>query len=110
MDQVSSVNIACGWHAGDAETMWRAVRDATRRGVALGAHPGFPDREHFGRKTMQRAPERVYQDVLYQVGALEAMTRAAGTRLRGCATSSRTARCTTRRRGIRRWPTPSPAR
>ncbi|PTU65547.1 LamB/YcsF family protein [Chromobacterium sp. Panama] len=82
MDQVSSVNIACGWHAGDAEQMWLAVQAAARRGVALGAHPGFPDREHFGRRTMQRAPERVYQDVLYQVGALAAMAKAAGTRLR----------------------------
>lgn len=82
MDQVSSVNIACGWHAGDAETMWQAVRAAALRGVALGAHPSFPDREHFGRRPMQRAPEQVYQDVLYQVGALAGMARAAGTRLR----------------------------
>ncbi|MCD5364696.1 LamB/YcsF family protein, partial [Chromobacterium aquaticum] len=70
MDYVSSVNIACGWHAGDAETMWLALQAAALRGVAAGAHPGFPDRENFGRRPLARAPERVYQDMLYQLGAL----------------------------------------
>ncbi|WP_374421131.1 5-oxoprolinase subunit PxpA [Chromobacterium sp.] len=82
MDYVSSVNIACGWHAGDAETMWLALQAAARRGVAAGAHPGFPDRENFGRRPLARAPERVYQDMLYQLGALAGLARAAGVALR----------------------------
>ena len=52
---VSSANIACGWHAGDARTMRDTARAALAHGVALGAHPSFPDRAHFGRRAMQRA-------------------------------------------------------
>ena len=81
MDYVSSVNIACGWHAGDAETMWLALQAAARRGVAAGAHPGFPDRKTSAAGRW-RAPERVYQDMLYQLGALAGLARAAGVALR----------------------------
>ena len=49
---VSSANIACGWHAGDARTMRQCVRWTIDKGVAIGAHPSFPDRENFGRSTM----------------------------------------------------------
>ncbi|KJW97016.1 LamB/YcsF family protein [Enterobacter roggenkampii] len=76
MTLVSSVNIACGFHAGDAQTMLESVRHAIKNGVAIGAHPSFPDRENFGRTAMALPPETVYAQVLYQIGALEAMVRA----------------------------------
>ena len=72
---VSSANIACGWHAGDARTMRDTARAALAHGVALGAHPSFPDRAHFGRRAMQRAPAQVYQDMLDQIGALDEIVR-----------------------------------
>ncbi len=75
---VSSVNIACGFHAGDAQIMLTSVREALKRGVAVGAHPGFPDRENFGRTAMTLSPETVYAQTLYQIGALAAITRAEG--------------------------------
>lgn len=75
---ISSANIACGWHAGDAATMLQTVRWAIARGVAIGAHPSYPDRENFGRTEMQRDPELVYADMLYQIGALDAIVRAQG--------------------------------
>lgn len=75
---VSSANIACGWHAGDAATMLQTVKWALANEVSIGAHPSFPDRENFGRTEMQRDPEAVYADVLYQIGALDAMVRAQG--------------------------------
>ncbi|SOY41523.1 5-oxoprolinase subunit PxpA [Cupriavidus taiwanensis] len=78
---ISSANIACGWHAGDAATMVQTVQWALARGVAIGAHPSYPDRENFGRTEMQRDPEHVYADVLYQIGALDAIVRAQGGKL-----------------------------
>ncbi|WP_145531620.1 5-oxoprolinase subunit PxpA [Yersinia kristensenii] len=75
---VSSANIACGFHAGDAQTMRQSVRWAMEYGVAIGAHPGFPDRENFGRTAMQLPPETVYAQVLYQLGALAAIVKAEG--------------------------------
>lgn len=78
---VSSANIACGFHAGDAGTMLQSVRLALAAGVAIGAHPSFPDRENFGRSAMQLPPETVYAQMLYQVGALQAMVRSEGGRL-----------------------------
>ncbi|CAG2149661.1 5-oxoprolinase subunit PxpA [Cupriavidus numazuensis] len=78
---ISSANVACGWHAGDAATMLRTVKWAIEKGVAIGAHPSFPDRENFGRTEMQRDPEAVYADVLYQIGALASMVRALGGQL-----------------------------
>lgn len=76
MTLVSSVSIACGFHAGDASTMLTSVRNAVKNGVAIGAHPSFPDRENFGRTAMDLPPETVYAQVLYQIGALEAIVRA----------------------------------
>ncbi|MBT1714090.1 5-oxoprolinase subunit PxpA [Enterobacter dykesii] len=76
MTLVTSVNIACGFHAGDAQTMLESVRNAIKNGVAIGAHPSFPDRENFGRTAMDLPPETVYAQVLYQIGALDAMVRA----------------------------------
>ncbi len=75
---VSSANIACGWHAGDAMTMRQCVRWAIDKGVAIGAHPSFPDRENFGRSEMNLPPEDVVAGVLYQVGALAAIVKAEG--------------------------------
>lgn len=78
---VTSANIACGWHAGDARLMQATVRAALARGVAIGAHPSFPDRANFGRSEMQRPPDQVKADVIDQVGALAALVRAEGGRL-----------------------------
>lgn len=78
---VSSANIACGWHAGDARLMQATVAAALRHGVAIGAHPSYPDRENFGRSEMQLAPDAVRADLIYQIGALDALVRAAGGRL-----------------------------
>jgi UPF0271 protein len=79
---VSSANIACGFHAGDAQTMRESVRGALQNGVAIGAHPSFPDRENFGRTAMNLPPETVYAQMLYQIGALAAIARAEGGQLR----------------------------
>lgn len=76
MTLVTSVNIACGFHAGNAQTMLESVRNAIKNGVAIGAHPSFPDRDNFGRTAMDLPPATVYAQVLYQIGALEAMVRA----------------------------------
>jgi 5-oxoprolinase (ATP-hydrolysing) subunit A len=78
---VSSANIACGWHAGDARLMQATVTAALARGVAIGAHPSYPDRENFGRSEMQLKPAEVRADLIYQIGALDALVRAAGGRL-----------------------------
>lgn len=81
MTLVTSASIACGFHAGDAPTALAALRLAAQHGVRAGAHPAFPDREHFGRIEMDRGPEDVYADCVYQVGALSALARCAGTTL-----------------------------
>jgi UPF0271 protein len=78
---VSSANIACGWHAGDANTMRQSVRWALDNQVAIGAHPSFPDRENFGRSTMQLPPQEIISGMLYQLGALGAIVKAEGGRL-----------------------------
>jgi UPF0271 protein len=79
---VTSANIACGAHAGDETTMEATVRAAMRHGVAIGAHPSYPDREHFGRAVMARTPEEVFGDVTAQICALDAVARAQHARLR----------------------------
>lgn len=81
-DVVSSANIACGFHAGDPHTMRAAVDACVKRGVAIGAHPGLPDRLGFGRRAMEISPREAGDFVLYQVGALSGFARAAGGRLR----------------------------
>ncbi len=75
---VSSVNVACGFHAGDPSTIRATVRLAARHGVAVGAHPSYPDRAGFGRTPMDRAPGLVQDDVVYQVAALRAFCAAEG--------------------------------
>lgn len=78
---VSSVNIACGFHAGDPSVMKRTVKLALANGVAIGAHPGLPDLSGFGRRPMAVSPEEVFDMVLYQIGALGAFVQAEGANL-----------------------------
>lgn len=78
---VSSVNVACGFHAGDPATIRATVRLAARHGVAVGAHPSYPDRENFGRTPLARDPALVRDDVLYQVAAVRAFCAAEGVAL-----------------------------
>jgi UPF0271 protein len=78
LEYVSSINVACGWHAGSAAEMLSLVRAARSRGVAIGAHPSFPDRANFGRREMNLPLSAVRAGVLYQVGALEGIVRAEG--------------------------------
>lgn len=75
MPYISSANIACGFHAGDPMWMRRTVSLAEQAGVAIGAHPSFPDLLGFGRREMKATPEEVKNYVIYQVGALQAFTR-----------------------------------
>jgi UPF0271 protein len=79
---VTSANVACGFHAGDAVLMRRTVVEASKRGVAVGAHPGYPDLQGFGRRDLAATPKEVTAYVIAQVGALGAFCLAAGTRLR----------------------------
>lgn len=79
---ITSANIACGWHAGDPLVMRATVRAAARKGVALGAHPGYPDLQGFGRRELRLTPEEVYSFTLYQLGAIAAFARAEGAPLR----------------------------
>ena len=78
---ISSVNLACGFHAGDPHTMHQLVEAALENQLAIGAHPSFPDRENFGRTNLQLSPDRVYDFVLYQVGALQAFLQVYHARL-----------------------------
>jgi UPF0271 protein len=78
---ISSANVACGFHAGDPAVMRRTVRLARDAGVAIGAHPGFPDLVGFGRREMRASPREVEDMVVYQIGALMAIARAEGARV-----------------------------
>ncbi|SEM28505.1 UPF0271 protein [bacterium A37T11] len=82
LDIVTSASIACGFHAGDPQIMQQTVQLALNKGVAIGAHPGLPDLQGFGRREMHVSPREVYQITLYQIGALHAFVKAAGGRLR----------------------------
>ena len=81
MKHVSSVNIACGFHAGDATTIRKTVELAVENGVTIGAHPGYPDLQGFGRRNMSMSPEEICDLVLYQIAALKGICEAHGTRL-----------------------------
>jgi UPF0271 protein len=78
LEQVSSINVACGWHAGSADEMLSLVQAARLRGVAIGAHPSFPDRVNFGRREMNLPLSAIRAGLLYQIGALDAIVRAEG--------------------------------
>ncbi|ARS39982.1 lactam utilization protein LamB [Sphingobacteriaceae bacterium GW460-11-11-14-LB5] len=81
MEYISSVNIACGFHAGDPAVMQQTVALALKNGVAIGAHPGLPDLQGFGRREMKITANEAYQLTLYQIGALSAFVKAAGSKL-----------------------------
>ena len=81
MPHITSANIACGFHGGDPHVMRRTVELAVKHGVAVGAHPGLPDLMGFGRRRMELSPAELKDIHCYQVGALSAFARAAGTTL-----------------------------
>ncbi|MDK2913363.1 MAG: 5-oxoprolinase (ATP-hydrolyzing) subunit [Thermococcaceae archaeon] len=81
MNYITSANVATGWHAGDPLVMRKTVKLAKEKGVAVGAHPGYPDLLGFGRRYMKLTPEEARNYVLYQVGALYAFVRAEGLEL-----------------------------
>ncbi|WP_145325663.1 LamB/YcsF family protein [Paenibacillus xylanexedens] len=78
---ITSANIACGFHAGDPATMRLTVERALLHQVAIGAHPGLPDLQGFGRRRMEITPREAYDMVVYQMGALDAFVRASGGRM-----------------------------
>lgn len=78
MPLITSANVACGFHAGDPSTIRATVRLAVDHGVAVGAHPSYPDLQGFGRRAMQISAQECYDLVVYQAGAVEAFARAAG--------------------------------
>jgi len=78
---VSSANIACGLHAGDFQVMHETVKKALSNHVSMGAHPGLPDLQGFGRRWISYTPQEIYDLVLYQIGALDAFVRAEGGQL-----------------------------
>lgn len=82
IDYVSSINVACGFHAGDPRIIGETVAMAHEKGVAVGAHPSFPDLAGFGRRDMVVTPDEVSTDLLYQLGALDAFCRTIGSPLR----------------------------
>lgn len=82
LEVVTSANVACGFHAGDPATIDRTVRTAVERGVAVGAQVSYPDLVGFGRREIDVPPDELTADVLYQLGALEAFAKAAGSRVR----------------------------
>jgi 5-oxoprolinase (ATP-hydrolysing) subunit A len=77
---VTSANIACGFHAGDADTMRRSIETSRDRKVAVGAHPSLFDRENFGRKELPVKPDEIFDAVVYQLGVFQAIAEAAGVR------------------------------
>ncbi|MBZ4653459.1 MAG: hypothetical protein JG781_798 [Peptococcaceae bacterium] len=81
LEIITSANIACGMHAGDPLVMAATVKMAVQNGTAIGAHPGYPDLQGFGRRNLAMSPGEVKDYVIYQVGALEAFARVQGKRL-----------------------------
>jgi len=81
MPLIDQANLACGFHAGDPVTMQRSVALAVKYAVSIGAHPAYPDLAGFGRRHLSCSPEEVQALVLYQIGALDAFCRAAGTQV-----------------------------
>ncbi|SCX37430.1 UPF0271 protein [Klenkia marina] len=82
LEIVTSANVACGYHAGDATTMRRVTERCVERGVAIGAQVGYRDLPGFGRRFIDVDPHELTQDVLYQLGALDGFARVAGSRVR----------------------------
>ncbi|WP_416637219.1 LamB/YcsF family protein [Pseudomonas sp. OHS18] len=82
LDIVTSANVACGFHAGDPAGILRTLKAAAAKGVTIGAHVAYPDLVGFGRRNMDIASDELSADVIYQIGALQALATAAGTRVR----------------------------
>jgi len=82
LPHISSASLACGFHAGEPDALRLSLRACREQGVAVGAHPSFPDREGFGRRELACTPAQVYAQTLYQLGALSALARAEGVALR----------------------------
>ena len=82
LDIVTSANVACGFHAGDPAGILDTLKAAAARGVAVGAHVGYPDLVGFGRRNMDPSSRELVADVIYQIGALQGLARAAGTQVR----------------------------
>jgi UPF0271 protein len=82
LDIVTSANVACGFHAGDPDVMMKTMALAEKNGVGIGAHPGFADLQGFGRFRLNIPITTLQNQIRYQIGAAEAMARAAGTQLR----------------------------
>lgn len=78
---ISSANIACGFHASDPVVMEKTVAMAAEAGIGLGAHPGFPDLQGFGRRELKMSPEEIRSSIIYQVGALQAFAKMHGKKL-----------------------------
>ncbi|MDQ3179641.1 MAG: LamB/YcsF family protein [Acidobacteriota bacterium] len=81
MDFVSSVNVACGFHAGDATVIRQTIETAISKNVAVGAHPSFPDLQGFGRREIKMSASEVFDIVLYQIAAVKGMCEASGAKL-----------------------------
>ncbi|TCC41038.1 LamB/YcsF family protein [Kribbella speibonae] len=82
LEVVTSANVACGFHAGDPSIMRRVTAEAVERGVAIGAHVGYADKAGFGRRFVDIEPAALRDEVVYQIGALDAFARIAGDRVR----------------------------
>lgn len=82
MQLITSANVACGFHAGDPSTGRATLEAAKRHGVQVGAHPSFPDREHFGRLELNRTEQQIFDDCVYQIGALAGLACSVGVELR----------------------------
>jgi UPF0271 protein len=78
LDHVTSANIACGFHAGDPTTIRKTIELALERKVAVGAHPGYPDLQGFGRRSITMKPDEVFDIVLYQVSAIKGICESLG--------------------------------
>ncbi|MGI8742422.1 MAG: 5-oxoprolinase subunit PxpA [Bryobacteraceae bacterium] len=78
MPHITSVNVACGGHAGDESTMRETIRQAAKWGLVIGAHPGYADREHFGRRELKMAPEQIADSVFAQVSAFGTVAASVG--------------------------------
>jgi 5-oxoprolinase (ATP-hydrolysing) subunit A len=75
---ITTANVACGFHAGDPATAFATIAVAHKAGVRVGAHPGFPDRANFGRTEMRRSEQEVYEDCVYQIGAVAGIAKSFG--------------------------------
>lgn len=82
LDVVTSANVACGFHAGDPAGILRTLKAAAARNVTIGAHVAYPDKVGFGRRNMDLASDELTADVIYQIGALQGLAKAAGTSVR----------------------------